>query len=219
MYANTIEALTVIIILIFSLVLHEIAHARIAFYLGDPTAKNMGRFSFNPLKHMSYMSLVLPLALFLIQAPMLSFAKPVLYNESAFKNPKRDIIFVSLAGPFVNLVLAIIAFIFYNKLSILPDSIFLYCNQFLLAMFTINVTLCAFNLLPIPPLDGSALYMSSIINHSRNLATKFNDYGLGVLIALLIIVPMIAGEKYNFVMIYLNYCYSKLITMLTFLGL
>lgn len=219
MFTNIIEALTVMTILIISLVLHEIAHARVAFYLGDPTAKNMGRFSFNPLKHMSYMSIVLPIALFLIHAPIFSFAKPVLYNEAAFKNPKRDIILVSLAGPFTNLMLAIIAFIFYNKLSMLSDNILLYCNQFLITMFIINVTLCAFNLLPIPPLDGSALYMSSIINYNRQLAAKFSDYGLGVLIALLVIVPMAAGKKYNFIMIYLNWCYSKLIAVLTLFGL
>lgn len=219
MLNNIIGALAVIIILVFSLVLHEIAHARVAYYLGDPTAKNMGRFSLNPLKHISYMSIILPVTLFFINAPLFSFAKPVLYNEASFKNPKRDIIFVSLAGPFANLLLAIIAFVFYNKLSTLPDNILVPFNQFLVTMFVINVTLCAFNLLPIPPLDGSALYMSSIINYSRKLASKFNDYGLGVLISLLIVLPMAAGKKYDFIMIYLNWCYAKLITILTYIGL
>ena len=219
MLNNIIGALTVIIILVISLVLHEIAHARIAYYLGDPTAKNMGRFSLNPLKHISYMSIILPVTLFFINAPILSFAKPVLYNKDSFKNPKRDIIFVSLAGPFANLLLAIIAFVFYNKFSMLPDNILVHCNQFLVTMFVINVTLCAFNLLPIPPLDGSALYMSSIINYSRKLASKFNDYGLGVLISLIIVLPMAAGGKYDFIIIYLNWCYAKLITILTYIGL
>ena len=219
MLNNIIGALTVIIILVISLVLHEIAHARIAYYLGDPTAKNMGRFSLNPLKHISYMSIILPVTLFFINAPIFSFAKPVLYNKDSFKNPKRDIIFVSLAGPFSNLLFAIIAFVFYNKFSMLPDNILVHCNQFLVTMFVINVTLCAFNLLPIPPLDGSALYMSSIINYSRKLASKFNDYGLGVLISLIIVLPMAAGGKYDFIIIYLNWCYAKLITILTYIGL
>lgn len=225
MLNNIIGALTVIIILVFSLVLHEIAHARVAYYLGDPTAKNMGRFSLNPLKHISYMSIILPITfilpitLFFINAPVFSFAKPVLYNDASFKNPKRDIIFVSLAGPFANFLLAIIAFAFYNKLSMLPDNILFPFNQFLVTMFVINVTLYAFNLLPIPPLDGSALYMSSIINYSRKLASKFNDYGLGVLISLLIVLPMAAGKKYDFIIIYLNWCYAKLITILTYIGL
>lgn len=219
MLNNIIGALTVIIILVISLVLHEIAHARIAYYLGDPTAKNMGRFSLNPLKHISYMSIILPVTLFFINAPIFTFAKPVLYNDALFKNPKRDIIFVGLAGPFANLLLAIIAFVFYNKFSMLPDNILVHCNQFLVTMFVINVTLCAFNLLPIPPLDGSALYMSSVIHHSRKLASKFNDYGLGVLISLLIVLPMAAGKKYDFIIIYLNWCYAKLITILTYIGL
>ncbi len=219
MVTNIIKLLSVFSILILSLVIHEIAHARVAYYLGDPTAKNMGRFSFNPLKHMSYMSILLPIALFLLHAPLLSFAKPVPYNESKFKNPERDIIFVSLAGPFANLILAIIAFFFYDKFSFLSDNTLLHFNEFLRAMFLINVTLCAFNLLPIPPLDGSALYMSSIIKRSHQLATKFNDYGLGILIALIIILPIAGGEKYNLVMMYLNWSYSKLIETLVSLGL
>lgn len=221
MFFTSIEFIGCFSIFLFSLVIHENAHARAAYYLGDPTAKDMGRFSFNPLKHITLTGVLLPIGLYLINAPMFSFAKPVMYKPSAFKNPKRDMIFVGFAGPFSNFILAIIAFLLYNRLPMLPETALLYFNKFFAHMFIINLLLCAFNLIPIPPLDGSIVFMSTLIDKKPELAQKFEHYGAGVLISLLIVMPLIGkayNQNYDTIGIYIVWFANKFISILSPLG-
>lgn len=208
MLVTGMEFIGTIFIFLFSLVIHENAHARVAYYLGDPTAKNMGRFSFNPLKHLDLIGILLPILLYLVKAPLISFAKPVMCKQSSFKRPKIDMIIVGLAGPVSNFILAIMGLFLYNRLSILPETILLHFNKYLITMSLINFILCAFNLIPIPPLDGSVLYMSTLTEKKPEVAKILQDYGLGVLVTLVIIVPVIGeacGKDCNIISHYIKW--------------
>lgn len=131
--------------ILIALTIHEAAHALVAYWLGDPTAKNLGRISLNPARHLDlYGSL-----LFLIAR--IGWGKPVPVNPQYFKNPKRDGALVALAGPLSNFILAVIIAI---PLVFAPENPF---YTFLEVTFELNVLLCALNLIPIPPLDGSKI--------------------------------------------------------------
>lgn len=221
MFVTNIEFIGGLGILLFSLVLHENAHARAAYYLGDPTAKDMGRFSFNPLKHLTLIGLLLPIGLYLINGPIFTFAKPVRFNPSAFNKPQRDMILVGLAGPFVNFILAIIAFLLYNRLTILPATALLYTNKFFEHLGMINLVLGAFNLIPIPPLDGSIVFMSGLIDKKAALAEKLSHYGVGLLIFLIIVLPLIGtayNQNYHIIGRYIIWFANKFIAILSPLG-
>lgn len=180
------------VIFVFSLVIHEIAHARTAYYLGDSTAKNMGRFSANPLKHISLIGILLPIGLYLSGMPMFGFAKPVPYNPVYFKRPKRDMIFVGLAGPLSNFLLAVLTLL---VLGIFQAYSITYFNNILGYMLVINLVLCFFNLIPVPPLDGSIIYMSSIIHKNQALAQKLTWFCSGMLLYIIVFLPL-TGDKY-----------------------
>lgn len=154
-----IETLFIFIVFIFSVIVHEISHGIMAYKLGDPTAKLAGRLTFNPLVHLDPLgSFFLPLSLFLISkitgGPGIIFgwAKPVPYNPFNFRNFKKDIVKVALIGPLTNILLALFfAFIFHLNIFNFP------AQKFLSQIVYINLLLGIFNILPIPPLDGSKL--------------------------------------------------------------
>ena len=222
MFVTSIEFIGYITIFLFSLVIHENVHARVAYYLGDSTAKDMGRFSFNPLKHVTLAGILLPIGLHLINAPIFAFAKPVPYNQSSFKNPRRDMILVGLAAPFSNFILAVIACLLCSiRLSILPEIYLLYFDTICATIFKVNFLLCVFNLLPIPPLDGSIIYMSTVIDKNPKLSRKFEDQGFGILFFLLIIMPLIGkalGKDYNLIGIYIRWCLDEFVSILSSLA-
>ena len=222
MFVTSIEFIGYITIFLFSLVIHENVHARVAYYLGDSTAKDMGRFSFNPLKHVTLAGILLPIGLHLINAPIFGFAKPVPYNQSSFKNPRRDMILVGLAAPFANFILAVIACLLCGiRLSIFPEIYLLYFDKICATIFKVNFLLCVFNLLPIPPLDGSIIYMSTVIDKNPKLAGKFEDYGRGILFSVLIMMPLIGnayGKDYDLIGIYIRWCLDEFISILSSLA-
>ena len=221
MFVTSIEFIANIAVFLFSLIIHENVHARVAYYLGDSTAKDLGRFSLNPVKHVTLFGALLPIGLYLINAPIFGFAKPVPYNQSLFKNPRRDMIFVGLAAPFANFILAILACLLYNRISILPESFLLFFNKICINMIYVNLLLCVFNLVPIPPLDGSIIYMSTLIDKNPKLAQKFIDYGSGVLFSLLIMLPLIGkhlGKDYDSITIYITWCINKFGSIFSYLA-
>ena len=154
-----------------AIVFHEVAHGFAAYKLGDPTAKRAGRLSLNPLKHVDpFGTVILPLCMLAMNGPVFGYAKPVPYNPSYFKNPKTGDVVVGLAGPAANLVMAAfagaIAWALYGQAPALvaQSEAFAYFYLMFLPMFAlINLYLLFFNLLPIPPLDGS---------HALNLAVS-----------------------------------------------
>ncbi|KKU90920.1 MAG: Peptidase M50 [Candidatus Jorgensenbacteria bacterium GW2011_GWA1_48_11] len=147
-----------LVVLLFSAVIHEVAHGFVADHLGDPTARLAGRLTLNPLKHLEWFgSLILPLMLFLISGGsfMLGWAKPVPYNPYNLKHPERDGGLIAAAGPVSNLVIAGVFSVLYRLSGGLAQNSFAALPDLLGIVVLINLLLMVFNLVPLPPLDGS----------------------------------------------------------------
>lgn len=180
------------IVIIFSAIIHEYCHAWAAYVQGDHTAKDAGRLTLNPISHMDlYGTVIIPLAFLIFANGFIGWAKPVPINPYNFKNQKHGIIWVSLAGPASNLFIALILGILIRfnvfPFLILPFSIIAY----------INIFLALFNLIPVPPLDGSKLLLNKFPRLEETLGKSF----MGMLIALAIaitILPYIAGFIFSF---------------------
>lgn len=171
---------------LIALVVHEYAHGYVANKLGDNTAKQMGRLTFNPLAHIDPMGTIfLPLFLILTRAPFIfGWAKPVPVNFSNLRNPKKHMIWVGLAGPAANFALAILIFLLLS-LKIPGIPVF---SAFLVNVMIINIFLGAFNLIPIPPLDGSRILMG-LLPHRLSIAySRLERYGIIILMMFLLLI-------------------------------
>jgi Zn-dependent protease len=188
--------------LLFALTFHEFAHGFIAYRLGDPTARDAGRLTLNPLKHLDPLGTI---AFFFIK---FGWAKPVPVNPRYFQNPKKDMLWVALAGPVTNLALAVISAILTKAIwalaSILPyssaaEAILVPLNSMLIASVWINLVLCIFNFLPIPPLDGSRILMGLLPNNLALSYMRIERFGFIIILVLAfsgilskVIVPIIS---------------------------
>jgi len=173
-----------LIVLLFSIVIHEVSHGSAANLLGDPTAKYAGRLTLNPIKHLDpFGSVILPILLLIFSGGRFAFgwAKPVPINPYNFRNPRWDETKVAIAGPISNLFLALI---FGLAIRFLP------LTNSLLTFFSIiaiaNLLLAIFNLVPIPPLDGSHILFSLLPERFLNLKMVLQQYGLFILIFFLL---------------------------------
>lgn len=159
---DLLSGIIIIVILVYSAILHEIAHGYMAERFGDPTARLAGRITLNPKNHIDpLMSILLPLVLILSGSPVIfGAAKPVPIDPFNLKEGRKDIALVALAGPATNIILAIIASIAVHILAAFPTTgfVFEFLYFFLLTIVKINLLLAIFNLLPIPPLDGSKVF-------------------------------------------------------------
>ncbi len=169
-----------------AIILHEVAHGYVAWKLGDPTAKTLGRITLNPIKHIDpTLSILLPGLLILAGSPVVfGGAKPVPVNALYFKNPRRGMAIVAIAGPLTNFI---IAFICLNLIPHLPSGIVFQSliASWLVGSVIINVVLAIFNLTPIPPLDGGRILVGILpIDLARRLS-KLEKYGLFILFALI----------------------------------
>ena len=164
-----------IIILVFSIVFHEVAHGQVALWRGDTTARDAGRLTLNPIPHIDIFGTILfPLFLILMRSPFLfGWAKPVPVNPWRFKEIKKDMALVGASGPASNFLLAIVAgIVFRFSIGTLGPSHAL--TQALLFAVIINLVLAVFNLIPIPPLDGSKIVMALLPD---DLAMQYNSIG------------------------------------------
>ena len=207
-----------------ALVLHEVAHGFAAWKLGDPTAKRAGRLSLNPIAHIDpFGTVIMPLLLMMMNMPVFGYAKPVPYNPRYFKDPRTGDLIVGLAGPAANFVMAcagaLVAFVIWMAI---PDQVvasylaqdFLYYVFFLfLPMFTlINLYLMFFNLLPIPPLDGSSIFAFILPRKYLPQYYRIQQYALPVFMIVVILVPYILHV--NPIGIYLNWTAGNIYNLL-----
>jgi Zn-dependent protease len=192
-----------IIVLVMSVVIHEMAHGYMAFWLGDPTAKYAGRLSFNPVNHLDlFGSFLVPFILIITGSPFLfGWAKPVPFNPYNLRNQKWGPALVGLAGPLSNFILAIVAGILMRALLVfgVVDGFFL---QILSVILFINVLLMVFNLFPIPPLDGSKL-LFALIPISEHTKMTLERYGFVFLLMFMILFGGIFSFVVNNVMMVL----------------
>ena len=185
------ERLIPFLCLIIAITIHEFFHALAADKLGDPTPRSFGRLSLNPLAHADlFGTFLLPLMSTFTGIPTIGWAKPVPIDPYNFRHPRRDEIIVSLAGPLSNLSLAFIcSFLlrFFSPLT-LAGNIFFF-------LFLINVSLFIFNLLPIPPLDGSKVFLNLLPPESYvKWSEAFDRYGI-VLLLLFVFLPVSGGRS------------------------
>lgn len=168
-----------LIVLLFSIILHEIAHGSVALRMGDPTAKLAGRLTLNPLKHIDlFGTIILPLVLVIMQSPfIIGWAKPVPINPYNFRDQKWGTLKVSIAGPATNFLVAII-FGLIIRFAPLPENI--------LILFSIiviyNFAWALFNLIPIPPFDGSHILFTFLPDRFSQLRLFMHQYGIFILI-------------------------------------
>jgi Zn-dependent protease len=180
-----VDQLFYLVVLIFSIVIHEVAHGYAALYYGDTTAKDAGRLTLNPIKHIDlFGSIILPLFLFMTGSPyMVGWAKPVPYNPMRLNDEKKGTRLVAFAGIFANLciVLVFTLFVRFFNQSLSTGTI-----QIFLLVILVNLVLATFNLLPVPPLDGSKILASFGSARFRAIV----EYPSGVTMLLFFIVAI-----------------------------
>jgi len=201
-----LEWIFLIIILIFSAVIHEVSHGTMANYLGDSTAKYSGRLTLNPLKHLDFFgSFLLPLLMLLAtrgRGPVFGWAKPVPINPYNFRDQKYGSAKVAAAGPAANFAVALffgLALRFFPAISAVSglDLIFSY-------IVYINLLLAIFNLLPVPPLDGSHILFTFLPQGLENLKIFLSQFGLFILLFIIFFL-------FNWVVLLINWIFSLIV--------
>ena len=179
------ELLKILPAILIGLTIHELAHAFIALKLGDDTPKQLGRLTINPLKHIDLVGFILLLV------AGFGWAKPVVINKDKLKKPVRDDILIAVSGPLANLLLAFMLVVLLKlALSFIPfrsRATFELVVSIFLAFISINVSLGIFNLIPIPPLDGSHVILSLLLKRSATSAAIYFRYGSFALLGLIIL--------------------------------
>jgi Zn-dependent protease len=189
---NTLQQIAIWALpVLFAVVLHEVSHGWVANRLGDPTAARLGRLTLNPLSHVDPIgTVVIPLFLVAVGAPFIfGYAKPVPVNFYNLRNPKRDMIWVAAAGPMTNIALAVASVylfkVFLGLQNILPDFIDTPLMMMAQGSVQINVMLAAFNLLPLPPLDGGRVLVGLAPQPLSSIVARVEPFGFLILLALL----------------------------------
>ena len=179
MSLDILNIIIVLVIILVSVILHELSHGIVAYWLGDNTAKDAGRLTFNPIKHIDpYMSILVPVVLFILKAPVFGGAKPVPVDHRNLKWNEWGMALVAIAGPFTNFLLAFIFFLIGHFTGLLYGSggniwEFVF-EEFVL----INLGFMIFNLVPIPPLDGSRVFYAIAPDGFRQVLANMEHYGI-----------------------------------------
>jgi Zn-dependent protease len=210
------QILISLFVVLFAITIHEASHGWAAYKMGDPTAYAMGRITLNPIAHIDPIgTILLPLILVVMGAPPFGWAKPVPVNPMNLRDPRRDNLIISAAGPLSNFSVAFIAFLGIQLFKILNPSLFhtyggpsgLASGIFLILYYTvlINVILAVFNLIPIPPLDGSGVLMGLISVEAAAKYEQIRPYGFMILLVLIMtgFIGRILGVIMQFVNIFI----------------
>jgi Zn-dependent protease len=184
--------------LIIAITFHEAAHGFVAHHLGDNTAWEQGRVTFNPLKHIDpFGTVIMPAILLLSHSPFLfGYAKPVPVNFRALRHPRIDMVWVALAGPATNIALALVAALGFHLVGYVPESAAQWLFDNLKNALVINVVLAIFNMLPIPPLDGGRVAVGLLPDVLARPLSRLEPYGMLILIGILIVLPL-AGSQFG----------------------
>ena len=182
--------------LVIAITFHEAAHGFVAHRFGDDTAWKLGRVSFNPLKHIDpFGTLILPAMLLLAHSPFLfGYAKPVPVNFRNLNHPKLDMVWVALAGPVTNIILATAAALAFHALPLVPADAAKWTADNLKNAFLINIVLAIFNMMPIPPLDGRRVAVGLLPRPLALTQPPLGPQRMLILIGLLILLPVIGRQ-------------------------
>jgi Zn-dependent protease len=184
-------------VLIPSIILHEVSHGWVALAFGDDTAKRAGRLTLNPVAHVDpFGTILLPLILVLTTGRAFGYAKPVPVNPRNLRNPRQQSVLVSLAGPAINIALALAAALVLRMAGLGNLDLF---KKVVYGAGYANVILAAFNLIPIPPLDGSAVIERFLPRAWWPRYMQIRQYSMGVLLILVLLLPQFLGHIFSFV--------------------
>lgn len=194
-FAYTVSIWAIPVLL--AITLHEAAHGWVAMKLGDPTAKMLGRVTFNPLKHIDLWGTVaIPAGMLILSGGQLlfGFAKPVPVDFSRLRKPKRDMVFVALAGPGINIAMAVIAAVGLHSLKYLDGDVQAWVGNNLGNSLFINVLLAIFNMMPLPPLDGGRVAVGLLPWSIGQYLARLERVGIFIVLIAIFLLPYIGGK-------------------------
>lgn len=180
---------------LLAITLHEAAHGYAALRFGDDTAKRAGRLSLNPIRHIDpFGTVLLPIVMFALSGFMFGWAKPVPVDFRNLRNPRRDMVWVALAGPGTNIVLALASALLLHTAPMLPDFMSSWYANNLVVSLQFNVLLALFNMIPLPPLDGGRVAVGLLPDALAFPLARLEQYGMLILIGIIFLIPFIAGQ-------------------------
>jgi Zn-dependent protease len=194
---NLQEASTLVLPVVVAVTFHEAAHGFVAYRLGDDTARQAGRVTFNPLKHIDLFGTIILPALLLLSSSgrfMFGYAKPVPVNFRRLNHPRQDMVWVAVAGPATNVLLAIASSLLFYGVDLMPPSPARWLAANLVNSIQFNALICVFNMLPLPPLDGGRVAVGLLPDALALPLARLERYGMLILLLFLFIVPYF-GEQ------------------------
>lgn len=196
MNGSLAEIALFVIPMIIAITFHEAAHGFVALWCGDDTAKRAGRLTLNPIRHIdTFGTVILPLLLLYTAGFAFGYAKPVPVNFGALKNPRFDMVRVAAAGPAMNVVLAFASVLLISTLGALEGETAALAGNLLLQSARLNILLAVFNMLPLPPLDGSKVLAALLPGGAMRWFLHLERYGMLLLLMLLFVLPMLSARS------------------------
>lgn len=192
MNIDTIYIVIVLVVILFSMTLHEMMHAFVGYWLGDDTAKMSGRLSLNPLKHIDpFLTIVLPVSLAIAGLPIFGGAKPVPFNPHNVRWGEWGAALIALAGPLTNFIIAFVAYGVWVLFGSIGDGLWM---QIIVTVVTVNLGFFVFNLIPIPPLDGSRVLYALAPDFFKRGMEYIERYGIILVFILILVASSFIGS-------------------------